>query len=178
MSEQTNTERGWLSQDDITAFRERMPVTYVEAVPVRIDETGIVTHVGLLLRAMPDGTISRSIISGRVLYNERVRDALVRHVEKDLGGLALPKIPACPAPFTIAEYFPDAVRSGFYDPRQHAISLVFLVPVEGICEPSQSSLEISWITPAEAASIEVGIEMTSGQDRLLRLALAHAGQLP
>ncbi|MFT7598255.1 MAG: ADP-ribose pyrophosphatase YjhB (NUDIX family) [Acidimicrobiales bacterium] len=178
MSEQTETEHGWLSEDEIEIARERMPVIYVEAVPVRIDESGRVTHVGLLLRAMPDGTISRAIVSGRVLWGERVRDALVRHIEKDLGPLALPKVPVSPTPFTIAEYFPDPSVSGFHDPRQHAVSLVYLVPIEGICEPSQESLEITWITPNEAVSPEVRAEMTSGHDRLVRRALAHAGQLP
>jgi ADP-ribose pyrophosphatase YjhB (NUDIX family) len=178
LSEQTETEHGWLSEDEIEIARERMPVIYVEAVPVRIDESGRVTHVGLLLRAMPDGTISRAIVSGRVLWGERVRDALVRHIEKDLGPLALPKVPVSPTPFTIAEYFPDPSVSGFHDPRQHAVSLVYLVPIEGICEPSQESLEITWITPNEAVSPEVRAEMTSGHDRLVRRALAHAGQLP
>ncbi len=178
MSEQLDTEYGWLSDEEIETVRGRLPIVYVDAVPVRIDEAGNVTHVGLLLRAMPDGTISRAIVGGRVLWGERVRDALVRHLEKDLGSLALPKIPPSPAPFTVAEYFPDPTKTGYYDPRQHAVSLVFLVPIEGICEPSQSSLEITWVTPAEAVSDEVISEMTSGHDRLVRLAMAHAGTLP
>lgn len=178
MSDQTDTREGWLTEDEIDTYRARMPVVYVEAIPVRIDDTGQVTRIGLLLRAMADGTISRAIVSGRVLWGERVRDALLRHLEKDLGSLALPKIPPAPAPFTVAEYFPDPDISGFHDPRQHAVSLAYLVPIEGICEPSQESLDISWLTPAEADSDEVKAEMTSGQDRLLRLALAHAGRLP
>lgn len=178
MSDQTETQHGWLTDDEIETYRARMPVVYVEAVPVRLDEAGRVTRVGLLLRAMADGTISRAIVSGRVLWGERLRDALVRHIEKDLGSLALPKIPPSPAPFTVAEYFPDPETSGFHDPRQHAVSLVYLVPIEGLCQPSQESLDITWLTPNEADTPEVRNEMTSGQDRLLRLALAHAGCLP
>jgi len=34
------------------------------------------------------------------------------------------------------------------------------------------------LTPDEAVSEQVRAEMTGGQDRLIRLALAHAGQLP
>lgn len=178
MSDQTETDPAWLSNEDIEVVRDRMPIVYVEALPVRIDDSGRVTHVGLLLRALADGSISRAIISGRVLWGERVRDALVRHIEKDLGAIALPKLPVSPTPFTIAEYFPDPEISGFHDPRQHAVSLVYLVPVEGICEPSQESLDLTWITPDEAVSPEVRAEMSSGHDRLVRRALAHAGQLP
>ncbi|MDH3294285.1 MAG: NUDIX hydrolase family protein [Acidimicrobiia bacterium] len=178
MADQTETQQGWLTDEDIATVRGRVPIVYVEAVPVRVDDHGNVNRVGLLLRAMPDGTISRSVVSGRVLFGEKLRDALIRNIEKDLGSLALPRIPVDPTPCTVVEYFPDSDVSGFTDPRQHAVSLVYVVPVEGICEPSQVTLDIAWLTPEEADSHEVRAEMTSGQDRLLRLALAHAGCLP
>ena len=58
------------------------------------------------------------------------------------------------------------------------MSLAFVVPVDGDCEPTQEALDLAWFTPAEAASPQVSGQMTGGQDRLLRLALAHVGQLP
>ena len=76
---------GWLSREDLESVRGRMPILYVDAVPIRVDGAGTVTSVGLLLRARDDGTIARELVSGRVLYHERVRDALMRHLEKDLG---------------------------------------------------------------------------------------------
>ena len=110
MTDRTDTRTGWLAPDEIADARDRLPIIYVNAVPVRINATGEVTHVGLLLRAAPDGTISRAVVSGRILYGERVRDALLRHLEKDLGPVALPRLPLEPQPFTVAEYFPDAER--------------------------------------------------------------------
>lgn len=178
MSDMTDIASSWLSSDDMAQARERLPMVYVDAVPVRVDDTGRVQLVGLLLRGRPDGSISRAVVSGRVLYGERVRDALLRHIEKDLGSMALPQIPLDPAPFTVAEYFPDPDVSGFHDPRQHAVSLVYVVPVRGDCHPSQDALDLVWVTPAEAVSPRVVAEMTGGQDRLVRLALAHVGQLP
>jgi hypothetical protein len=103
---------GWLSREDMDAARERLPILYVDVVPVRVDDHGTVTSVGLLLRAGEEGQIKRALVSGRVLYHERVRAALLRHIDKDLGPLALPRIPPAPQPFTVAEYFPprgDAV---------------------------------------------------------------------
>jgi ADP-ribose pyrophosphatase YjhB (NUDIX family) len=174
----TDARTGWLSRDDLEQARDRLPLVYVDAVPVRLDERGTVTAIGLLLRAMPDGSISRAPVSGRVLYGERIRDALMRHLEKDLGSMALPQIPPAPQPFTVVEYFPDPSVSGFHDPRQHAVSLAYVVPVRGDCVPSTDALDLQWMTPDECASDAVALEMTGGQDRLLRLALAHVGLLP
>jgi ADP-ribose pyrophosphatase YjhB (NUDIX family) len=173
----TDVQSAWLTAEDLEQIRERLPIVYVDAIPVRVDDAGRVTKIGLLLRGRPDGSISRAVISGRVLYGERIRDALLRHIEKDLGGVALPQIPTNPAPFTVAEYFPDPEVSGFHDPRQHAVSLVYVVPVKGDCAPSQDALDLVWLTPAEAISQNVRAEMTGGQDLLVQLALAHAGAL-
>lgn len=174
----TQTSTGWLSPEDLELVRANMPIVYVDAVPVRVDELGNVTEVGMLLRVAADGTISRMVVTGRVLFNERVREALMRHCEKDLGPMAMPRVPANPTPFTVVEYFPDPTRSGFYDPRHHAVSLAYVVPVAGECEPTQQALDLTWFSPDEAVSEDVRQQMTSGHDRLIRLALAHVGKLP
>jgi len=177
MSE-TQSATGWLSGEQLEQARDRLPIVYVDAVPVRCDERGQVTRLGLLLRMRDDGSISRSLVSGRVQYGELIRDALVRHIEKDLGPLALPRIPSSPQPFTVAEYFPDPTVTGYHDPRQHAVSLAYIVTVDGECQPSAGVLDLVWATPAEAAGVVLGAEMSGGQDRLLRAALAHLGLLP
>lgn len=177
MSDILDTRSAWLSDDEMALARERLPIVYVDAVPVRVDGHGQVTEVGLLLRGMPDGSISRAVVSGRVLYGERVRDALVRHLEKDLGPVALPRVPASPQPFTVVEYFPSPEVTGFHDPRQHAVSLAFVVPIDGDCSPSSAALDLVWVTPREACSEEFQAEMAGGQGRLVRMALAHCGLL-
>jgi len=173
-----NRASGWLAREDLDAARDRLPMVYVDAVPVRIDSWGRIRHVGLLLRVRPDGSISRAVVSGRILYGELVRQALLRHLEKDLGPMALPRLPTSPQPFTVAEYFPDPTVTGFHDPRQHAVSLAFVVPCDGDCAPSRDALDLVWMTPEEVVSVDVQAEMTGGQDRLVRLALAASGQLP
>jgi ADP-ribose pyrophosphatase YjhB (NUDIX family) len=178
VSDRTETRTGWLLPDELETVRGQVPMVYVDAVPVRVDGAGRVTHLGLLLAAQPDGTISRAVVSGRILHGELVRDALVRHLEKDLGSLALPRVPPAVAPFTVIEYFPDADVTGYHDPRHHAISLAFVVPVDGDCQPSHDALELTWLTPEEAVRPEVRQEMSNGHDRLVRAALAHCGCLP
>ena len=50
MPDQIDTRSSWLSDEAIEAVRGQVPLVYVEALPVRVDERGTVTHAGLLLR--------------------------------------------------------------------------------------------------------------------------------
>jgi len=165
------------SDDELAEIRRRMPVLYVEAVPVRTDGTGQVTQVGILLRATPMGEITRTIVSGRVRFGETVRDALFRHLENDLGPMAFPLLPPSPVPFTVAEYFPIPGVSAYHDDRQHAVSLAFVVPVTGTIDPRQDALEVTWMTPEEASSATLASEMEGGRATLIRAALASVGML-
>ena len=112
----TETDIGWLSPDALEQIRAHVPLVYVDAVPVRVDGYGRVTEVGLLLRVAADGSISRMVVTGRVMFGERIRDALLRHIEKDLGPVALPQVPASPQPFTVAERLLVELVARFSDP--------------------------------------------------------------
>ena len=116
-------QESWLSQPELEDVRGRVPMLYVVAVPVRVDGHGSIESVGLLLRASDTGSMERELVGGRVLYHERIRDALVRHLEKDLGSMALPAVPPSPQPFTVAEFFPTPGVTPFHDSRQHAVAL-------------------------------------------------------
>lgn len=168
---------GWLPDQALAAARATLPMVYVDAVPVRVDDSGDVVAVGLLLRVTSTGEMSRAVVSGRVRYHERVRDALLRHIEKDLGAMALPQIPSSPQPFTVAEYFPTPGVTGYHDPRQHAVSLAYVVPVAGDCQPQRNALDLAWLTPEEAVSEQVQVEMTGGHGLLVRQAMAWVGRL-
>ena len=170
-----NANPGWLSDDELAFARGRLPIVYVEAVPVRVDGHGRVTEVGLLLRSTPEGMMTRALVAGRVRYGESLRDALFRHLENDLGPMAFPLIPASPVPAQVAEYFPLPGMSHYVDEWQHAVSLVYVVPVTGSCEPRQDALEVTWMSPEEALSAMTLSELAGGRDRLLRQALAAVG---
>lgn len=165
----------WLSDIELEQIRRRIPLLYVEAVPVRVDGLGQVTEVGILLRANAVGQMTRTLVSGRVMYGETLREALFRHLEKDLGPMAFPQLPASPVPFQVAEYFPMPGVTRYTDERQHAVSLAYVVPVTGTCEPRQDALELTWMTPEEATSVEVGEEMEGGRGALVKAAMASLG---
>lgn len=167
---------GWLSEEELAETRRRLPLLYVEAIPVRVDGLGQVTEVGILLRANAQGAMTRTLVSGRVMYGETLRDALFRHLEKDLGPMAFPLLPASAVPFSVAEYFPFP-GTQFSDERQHAVALAYVVPVTGTCEPRQDALELTWMTPSDAASDAIAAEMEGGRGALLRAGLASVGRL-
>lgn len=176
MNEIDSADMGpWLSPEDLEFVRRKAPLVYVDIVPVRTDARGNLVAIGMMLAAS-DAGIRRVFPSGRVLYHERLRDALVRHIEKDLGPMALPQMPERIAPFTVGEYFPTP-GDGWFDSRHHAVSLAFIIPMQGECNQGSDSLEFTWFTPGEARTPELQAELSEAHASLLRQALAALGQL-
>lgn len=174
MSEVSADDMGpWLSPENLDFIRRKVPMLYVDIVPVRIDEYGELEAIGLLLCVNEEG-IRRSIVSGRVFYHESIRDAIMRHIDKDLGHMALPQLPSQLVPFTVGEYFPTPGECWF-DARQHAVSLAYIVPIAGDCAPANDALEVSWFTPGEALTEDLQNEMDYSHAALLRRALAYLG---
>lgn len=166
---------GWLGSDEIERIRSRMPIPYVEIVPVRTDDLGRVSQVGSLLRVVDDGSVERTLITGRVLFHETLREAIARNIAKDLGEIALPVLPAGLQPFTVAEFFPTPGLSECYDPRQHAIALCYVVPIAGDCKPQDETLDVEWVDPASDMLNVFLSQMTNGHGAIVRRALAWAG---
>ena len=166
---------GWLEPDDINRVRRQLPIAYVEIVPVRTDELGRISHVGSLLRVGEDGSVVRTLITGRVLFHETLREAIARNVAKDLGDLALPVLPQSLQPFTVAEFFPTPGLSEYYDPRQHAIALCYVVPIPGECKPQDETLDVEWCDPYHATLDTFVEQMPNGHGKIVRQALSWAG---
>ncbi|KIP51960.1 DUF4916 domain-containing protein [Leucobacter komagatae] len=166
---------GWLNDDELAFVRGRIPVLYVEAVPVRLDGLGKIIEVGLLLRSTSDGHLTRAFVSGRVRFGEPLREALYRHLENDLGPMAFPQMPTSLMPAQVAEYFPMPGISQFVDERQHAVSLVYVVPVTGSCDPRQDALEVTWMSPEDALAADTINEFPGGRGALLRQVLSSVG---
>lgn len=166
---------GWLSEEDLDHARSLLPIVYIQAIPVRLDPLGCISEIGLLLQGTSEGHMVRTFVSGRVMYRETVRAALLRHLEKDLGSLAFPQMPSSTVPFAVSEFFPSPSETGLTDDRQHAVALSYIIPVRGECEPRQDALQLSWMTPDEALSPDVQAEFEGGRGDLIRQAIAHAG---
>lgn len=167
-------ESPWLPPYELENIRSKVPMVYVEAIPIRVGSSGELHAVGMLLRASHHGELQRAFVSGRVLYQETLREALARHLDKDLGPMALPRIPTVLAPLTVAEYFPTP-GYGFHDPRQHAVSLVFAIPVDGEPAPSDDALDFSWIPVEDCKNPLWELDMVPGHAALLSHLLTITG---
>ncbi|MFZ9308654.1 MAG: DUF4916 domain-containing protein [Candidatus Nanopelagicales bacterium] len=170
-------DENWLSGDDFEQIRRRVPIMYVNLVPIRVGESGQVTQIGLLLTASPEGLIRRSLVTGRIKYRETIRDAIIRHLDKDLGPVAFARIPPTLQPFGVFEYFPEESETALHDSRQHAIALAYTIVVSGECQPSQSALDFAWLDVSALTDSFLESEMSNGQHHIVKSALSYLGVL-
>lgn len=152
-------------------------MVYLDLVPVRLDTDGSLVQIGLLLRQPREGGVWRALVSGRVLLHDDPRGDSPAHREGP-GADGPPRVPASPQPFTVSEYFPTARPTGYEDPRQHAVSLAYIVPVDGDAQAQADALQLTWLTPAEALEPAALAECASGHGNLVVAAVAHLGALP
>ena len=76
----------------------------------------------------------------------------------------MPQMPSTTVPFAVSEFFPSPSETGLTDDRQHAVALSYIIPVRGECEPRQDALQLSWMTPDEALSLDVQDEFEGGRE--------------
>ena len=50
MTDSIDVKTNWLDPQTLNDVRGQVPLVYVDAVPVRVNDMGEVTHVGMLLR--------------------------------------------------------------------------------------------------------------------------------
>lgn len=166
-------ESPWLPPYELEDVRSKVPMVYVEAVPVRLSTDGALAEIGTLLR-ITEGGLQRSFVAGRVLYQETLREALIRNLEKDLGSMALPRLGPSLIPFAVNEYYPMP-GFGLHDSRQHAVSLAYVVVIDGDVAPCDDALDFSWFSPTEASDPMLHMDMEPGHAQLLRKLLAATG---
>ena len=167
---------GWLSRRDIDDVRSKTPLPYIVVVPVRTDDLGRIAYVGSLLTAHDaDGTVSRTLITGRVLFHETIRESIARNISKDLGDMTLPHLPVNLQPFMVAEFFPTPGVSPYFDARQHAVALCYIVYIAGDCRPMDETLDVEWVSVSEAVRPEFLAQLPNGFDRVVVQALTSAG---
>src|SRR5699024_8113307 len=140
-------DENWFDDAEYAQLRRRMPIPYVNAIPVRVGESGNVERIGLLLRSLDDGTLGREVVGGRIRFHETIRSALLRRAESGLDPRPLPVIPPAISPFHTAEYCPTEGSAPLREPRQQAITMCSTLEVRGECTPRAQALSPDWLTP-------------------------------
>lgn len=126
---------GHLSDEGLAAARAAVPILCVDIVPVRATCGGR-GQVGLILREMPgrDEPVWCHL-GGRVRRGEALHSALLRHLRSTISG-ADADVVEDPQPDYVMQWFPtsqpaDHALTHGYDPRQHAVALVYALELRG-----------------------------------------------
>ena len=133
----------WFSEKDWCEVRQRVPIVCVDVLPVREGMEGA-HEVGLMFRETPHQGKRWCFIGGRLLVNELFRDAIARQVSEALGSEVKTVVEDALQPLSVVEYLPQQRRDCLFDPRQHAIGLIFPVGLRGKIHPRGEALHFQW----------------------------------
>jgi len=130
----------------------------VDALLIR--RRAAVTEVGLIQRHNPFGPEPMWChIGGRVRRNEILTAALRRHLDDSIDNVEVPLVGDV-QPVYVMEWLTggptdDAPWAGT-DPRKHAISLCYAIPVaeDLMCRPGGEALYFRWFEPAELDDLD------------------------
>jgi ADP-ribose pyrophosphatase YjhB (NUDIX family) len=161
----------WLDPADWKRAQETMPIPCVDVVPVRLDASGKIEKIGLIFRDTPHQGERWCIVGGRLWRNETLAGAITRQLRETLGpgiGFALD---ADPQPDYVSQYFPTAREVGGIDPRQHAVTVVYVIPLTGEPVPGGEATDFRWFDPTQLPGPE---EFGFGQAQFMIAALRRS----
>jgi ADP-ribose pyrophosphatase YjhB (NUDIX family) len=161
---------GWLELADWKRAQETIPIVCVDVLPVRLDARGVLEKIGLIFRATPHQGQRWCIVGGRLWRNESIAEAITRQLRETLGSRIVFSIDADPQPDYVAQYFTAARPVGTLDPRQHALTLNFMVPLTGDPEPAGEAIDFRWFDPSGLPKCE---EFGFGQDQIVAACLRN-----
>src|SRR4051794_9200493 len=158
----------WLSDEDWRWVQETVPVACVDALPVQTGRDGRITRVGLIHRDTPHQGRRWCLVGGRLWRNESFAEAAAKQIRETLGPGARFTIDPHAQPAHVAQYFTHERETGLLDPRQHAVAMVFVVPIAGDIVTGGEAVMFRWFTRNE---LPISEEWGFGQDRVVRACL-------
>ncbi len=162
---------GWLDASDWKRAQETLPIACVDVVPVRLDRSEKIEQVGLIFRDTPHQGRRWCMVGGRLWRNELVAEAIRRQLFETLGTHIAFKIEPDPQPTYVSQYFPTAREVGSVDPRQHALTLNFIIPITGQPQAGGEAIEFRWFAPSQLPAPD---DFGFGQDRFVAACLCRA----
>jgi ADP-ribose pyrophosphatase YjhB (NUDIX family) len=156
---------GSISSGEWDRISELVPIACVDVLPVIVGPNGQVTHVGLITRQSPFGSV-HCHVGGRVWLGETLHEAAQRHVRESLGaGLAAA---VEPEPYFVNQYFRTERPPYGHDPRKQAVSSCFLAnfPTAVTVAPTGEAESFEWFPAQELPS-----DLWPGSDRMIQAAI-------
>ncbi len=179
-SEVSRRTSAWLSLGDWQFVQKSVPITCVDVLPIGGPSTRV-ERIGLIQRETPDQGVRWCLIGGRLLRNESFAEGVIRQVRETLGTSVRCDLPDDLQPVYVAQYFTVRRGTGSFDPRQHAVSLIFGVTLDGPPSPTGEAFDFRWF---ERSALPRANQLGFGQEPIIagcldRLdALAASGQHP
>ena len=142
---------GWLPAGLWESIQDSVPIVCVDIAPVLRDDTGTVSHVGFIQRTAPfTDALVWCHVGGRVNLGESLAAALRRHLTETLGPAAAVELGSDPQPAHVMQYFrtqPDSTEPHGWDPRKHAVGLMYLVTI-----PAETARHVSAVAGGEGCT--------------------------
>jgi len=159
----------WLAADDWKWVQDTMPIACADVVPVQLTGDGkTIQKIGLIHRDTPHQGMRWCMVGGRMWRNESLAEAASRQLRETLGPSVRFAIDPDRQPDFVVQYFTTPRAIGFHDPRQHAITLAIVVPIEGEITAMGEAAAFRWFAPNDLPPAnEWGFE----QDRATRECL-------
>lgn len=150
MANSAASKKGWLAAGRWRAIQSSVPIACVDLLLVRKDRTGG-RHFGLIYRETPHQGRRWCLIGGRLRLNETFRAAVIREIREALGAVVSRNLRSDLQPVFAAEYLSRKTRAALFDPRQHAVGLVFVVEVgeDFTAKPRGEALKFAWFQEEE-----------------------------
>ena len=147
------TNPHWLADDDWRWVQDTIPVACVDVLPVRLAEgrDGRVDRVGLIYRDTPHQGRRWCLVGGRLHRDEAFAQAAARQLRETLGpAVAFEPVAPDRQPDHVIQYFTTDRPGGLRDPRQHAVTALYVVPLlDDAVMPAGEALDFRWFPAAE-----------------------------
>ena len=130
-------------------IQRSIPITCVDLFLTRRAANGDI-DCGLIFRETPHQGRRWCLIGGRLLINESFDEGINRELRSALGDKVECIQKSALQPIFVAEYFSEHRLGRLFDPRQHAIGLVFRVEIHGDVNPGgEEALKFKWFKSSQ-----------------------------
>ncbi len=139
------TDPNWLAAADWKWTQDHVPIACVDVLPVRLS-AGRVDRVGLIHRDTPHQGRRWCLVGGRLWRDEPFPAAVARQLRETLGpAVAFEPVAADRQPDHVVQYFTTPRTDGLLDPRQHAVTMNFVVPLlADAAAPAGEAFDFRW----------------------------------
>ena len=164
---------GWLPDGEWRAIQASIPIVCVDLLLLERSSEGV--RIGLILRDTPHQGPRWCLIGGRLLLNEGLRAGADRQSRETLGPETELLLEKDARPIVVTEYFSTRREDALFDPRQHAVALVFAAGLSGVPVASGEAKAFRWFYHGRLSEVDIGFGQSKViEDCMHKLALDKA----